>query len=338
MNRNKRACTFLVLALLWMFLSCISCIDENRDDCGEVVIRFDYSYNILSANAFEKQVNKVTLYVFDKKSKILVLKEIAQDNLLKNELGFKTNRLEAGEYIFAAWAQGAQQNPVSSDYGIPVLKVGISTVDDLTYYIERVGNSTNRQLSNLLIGVSEAKINDIIDMQYVNLNLKKVNRTVRVILLPYTASAGLDVNDYEFSIEDKIGNGHINYDYNILEDASLTYFPYYKANLLPAPSELLDPDEINKAAVAEISLSRILVSNNPKLIIKSNTHKSTLFSVSLPWLLSLTSSENHTEWDLQEYLDRQDEFAITLFIDNDSWIKNTIIVNGWVINNIPIEM
>lgn len=47
--------------------------------------------------------------------------------------------------------------------------------------------------------------------------------------------------------------------------------------------------------------------------------------------------ESHRIWSLQEYLDRQDEYVITLFFDNDKWMDVTIIINGWVVNNVNIN-
>lgn len=338
MNRNFITIAFLFFVLFGMLAFNTSCIDENTEDCGEVNIRFNYSYNILSVNAFESQANEVSLYVFDKASRRLIFQETASQPKLPNDFSFRTNELDAGDYIFAAWAQGPLSGSNGESYVIPELVIGSSTIDDLTYFIKRIENTVHNQLNNLLVGVTNATITNSIQDQWVVVDLKKVNRNVRVVLLPYTSGTDLDVKNYEFSIVDKTGNGKINYDFSLLPDTEITYFPFFEANSKPASSEQLEEDEIDRAVVAEIKTSRIVEENNPKLIIKALGNNTTLASISLPWLFSLTSMESHSEWSLQEYLDRQDQFSVTLFINNDAWMSNTIIINGWVINNVPVEM
>ncbi|MEE0863542.1 MAG: FimB/Mfa2 family fimbrial subunit [Alistipes sp.] len=41
----------------------------------------------------------------------------------------------------------------------------------------------------------------------------------------------------------------------------------------------------------------------------------------------------------QEYLDRQDEYPMTLFLDEGAWGRSQIIINGWrvVINNTELN-
>lgn len=340
MNRNCITISFHILLLFGILAFNTSCIFQDVEDCGYVNIRFNYSYNMLSVNAFESQAEEVTLYVFDKESRTLVYQQTASQSKLPNDFSFRTNQLDAGEYIFAAWAQGARNAAGGESYLIPEMVVGSSTLDDLNYFIKRSGNAVRNQLDNLLVGAVTAEIANSAQDQWVVVDLKKVNRNVRVVLLPYGAGSDLDVNDYEFSIVDEIGNGFINYDFSLLADDAITYFPFYAANSTPATSETPGEGEIDRAAVAEIATSRIVESNNPKLVIRAKERNSVVASISLPWLFSLTSMESHKEWGLQEYLDRQDEFAVTLFIDsnNDTWMNGTIIINGWVINNVPIDI
>ena len=41
----------------------------------------------------------------------------------------------------------------------------------------------------------------------------------------------------------------------------------------------------------------------------------------------------------QEYLDRQDEYSLTLFLDEGEWVSSVIYINSWrvVINNSSIK-
>ena len=342
MTRNRIKVYFPTLLTLIFAFSITSCIDENLDDCGYVSIGFDYSYNMLSANAFESQADFVTLYVFDSNGK-LVMKETSGDTPITNDFVITTKDLTFGKYQFVAWAKSNRLKNSDADFDIPDLTVGVSELDDLNYYLKRTSGIQNHELNNLLIGITEAEITNSPATQNVRVALKKVNKKIRVILLPYGGeSNALDANKYVFSIVDKIGNGHVNYDYSLLQDEPVTYRPYYAANITSNPSEVLDPKELKQAIAVEINTSRLMSyeneSDNPRLKITSKENNEDLVSVNLPWLLSLTGMESHKSWGIQEYLDRQNEYVITLFVQEDTWMKATIIINGWVLNNVEIDM
>ena len=47
----------------------------------------------------------------------------------------------------------------------------------------------------------------------------------------------------------------------------------------------------------------------------------------------------HKDMTNQEYLDRQDEYSLTLFLDEGEWVSSQIVINGWrvVINNTELN-
>ncbi|MDD4516686.1 FimB/Mfa2 family fimbrial subunit [Massilibacteroides sp.] len=318
-----------------------SCIDEKRDDCGEVSVGFDYSYNILSSNAFAEQVNKVTLYMFDQNG-TLVWKEASGEMNFTNDYKMIIPDPKVGEYKFVAWAQSNKLKEDDADFKIPDLIVGASVLDDLSYYVRRNSGIQNKELNNLLIGATDVSINGGLSSQHIEIPLKKVNNKIRIVLLPSTENEGLDINNFNINIVDNIGNGHLRYDYSLLRDEPISYQPYYAANVTPRPSEILSPNELQQAAVAEINVSRMQIReqnvDNIRLQITSKKTQEEIVSVNLPWFFSLISMESHKNWDLQEYLDRQDEYSITLFLSQGTWMQATIIINGWVINNLSIGM
>lgn len=348
MNRNKKKKSFSILLMCIAAIVFSSCIDEDRDDCGDVSIGFDYNYNMLSVNALEGQVNYVALYVFDSNG-TLVMKEVSGDRHITNDYAVRTTDLKAGKYKFVAWAKSNHLKADEADFKIPDLTVGASVLKDLTYYLKRTNKTQSHELNNLLVGITEAELHNTSETQQVTVSLKKVNKKIRVVLLPFGGSDELDINNYTFSIVDKIGNGHVNYDYSLLRDEPITYTPYYAANVVPKPSEVLSPNEVQRAAVVEFNTSRLMTReievDNPRLSIRSKDTGMEIVSVNLPWFFSLTGMESHKIWGLQEYLDRQDEYVVTLFIDEtpgtlpeNTWIRTTIIINGWVVNNLEIDM
>lgn len=310
-----------------------SCMEENEDTtCVTANVKFDYSHNMLSANAFENQVDEVNLYVFNANG-VLNSQYSSRGTQLTNNysVSISESDLEFGSYKFVAWAKSTSIAGDAADFTIPALTKGVSTLDDLSYLLKRESGLQNSELNNFLVGATDVVLNAN-NTYDVTVQLKKVNNRVRIILV--SNDEDLDVADYKFSIEDQVGSGHIKYDYSLLSDIATTYLPYYTGNIQSST----DATGINRqTAVAEINTSRIMEVNKPRLVINNAETDDPIVNVDLAWLLSLTKMENHKEWSLQEYLDRQDEYAITLFLSGGSWIETTIIINGWVVNNINIE-
>ncbi|MFV0353649.1 MAG: FimB/Mfa2 family fimbrial subunit [Bacteroides thetaiotaomicron] len=339
MNRNYYKEKYSLLLVLLLVVTLFSCIREDRESCEdeEINVRFDYSYNILSSNAFAEQVNVVTLYVFDQTG-TLVRKQTSGDGELTNDYTMNIRDLKIGKYKFTVWAKSKGNE---TDFQIPDLTVNTSVLDDLDYCVKRNSGIQNKEMGNLLIGAVDVELTGKLD-QTIHIPLKKINNKIRIVLLPSAANEKLDINSYIIEIVDRIGNGYLKYDYSILPDEPISYRPYYAANITPKPSETLNPNELQSAAVAEINTSRILVrtqeTDNIRLRIISKETGEEIVSVNLPWFFSLTEMESHKSWSLQEYLDRQDEYSITLFLHQDTWMQATIIINGWVINNVIVDM
>jgi Protein of unknown function (DUF1812). len=330
MDRKSNTCVPLLLAIF--ILS--SCIKENEDNCG-VTVRFAYTYNIMSANALKSQVDEVSLYVFDEDS-ILVRQHTNVSTSLINDF-IRLTDLRSGNYHFVACAQSKHITSDQSYFSIPDLKTGVSRVDDLTYMMKREASGFQRhELNNFLVGVADVAVNG--SSLSVTIDLKKVNNKIRVVILPNVPGSALDVADYEFSVVDMVGNGHINYDYSLLPDKQITYLPYYAANLTPKDPEALLPDEIDRVAVVEINTSRLIAENVSRLRIVDKKEGWEIVSMNLPWVFSLTGMENNNKWSLQEYLDRQDMYSIMLYFDDRTWTNGYLSINGWVINIKNIEL
>lgn len=324
-----------VLTVLW---GMSSCIDENNNDCGYIKVTFDYSYNMTSLNLLANQADHLALYVFDDQER-LVHKTTCEESEITNDYCLYLNDLSEGSYKFVSWAQSKRVENDGGGFLIPDLIVGSSTLDELSYYLTRAEGQSQCEMNNLLIGVTEADIIKAGGSQTVNIKLKKVNKKVRVVLLPYGGGSAIDVDHFTFKIVDEKGNGHVHYDYELIDDEKITYHPYYTANSRPTEAEILRnvTVEVEQAAIAELNTSRIIETNNPTLSISSKESDQEIISINLPWFFSLTGMESHKEWSIQEYLDRQDKYAITLFMQGDTWMQGTIIINGWVINTVNLN-
>jgi len=320
---------FITSAIIILLLS--SCIKENPDTC-RISVSFEYSYNLLSANALEAQVDELMLYVFDENG-VLVSMYNQQNNAISNSMIIEMDKLQTGHYQLVAWAREADSAKENADFIIPNLTIGESQVQDLKYFLPRVYNMCKDELNHFFVGIEDAHIENSPGVQFIKVQLKKVTKKVRIVIMPYIPLSTLDVNSYSFRIEDPVGNGYINYDYSVLADTPITYTPYHRENITISEESNIG-NQLSHVIVAEIATSRLLVSHNPRLLISNSDETHNIVDINLPLLFSLTEMENHKNWSLQEYMDKQDEFVITLFFDNGQWMDGTIIINGWIINNV----
>jgi hypothetical protein len=81
--------------------------------------------------------------------------------------------------------------------------------------------------------------------------------------------------------------------------------------------------------------------NNTISTSRTITNKETgepVLSIPLVKYLLLTEAEGH-EMTNQEYLDRQDEYNMTFFLDESmKWINTSIIINDWVVRFNELDM
>ena len=90
-------------------------------------------------------------------------------------------------------------------------------------------------------------------------------------------------------------------------------------------------DDNISVAIAQITVGRLVEENNPKLTITNTETGETVLSIPLVKYLLLTEAEGH-DMTNQEYLDRQDEYNMTFFLDESmKWINTRIIINDWVV-------
>ena len=79
-----------------------------------------------------------------------------------------------------------------------------------------------------------------------------------------------------------------------------------------------------------------MVGSNARLQIDNQTTDKTVLDIPLIDYLVMRS-EAYMNWSDQEYLDREMNYTLILFLDaNNQWVTSTIIINGWTvrINNI----
>ena len=85
-----------------------------------------------------------------------------------------------------------------------------------------------------------------------------------------------------------------------------------------------------------MTVGRLVEGQRPVLVVKNVAEDRTVLSVPLIDYALLVKGNYNKDMDNQEYLDRQDEYSMTFFLDESGeWISSSVIINSWrvVLNN-----
>ncbi len=321
--------TFLGMAVT----SCSNILDEEMVDCSvEYRVKFKYDHNMKFADAFANNVRSVTLYAFDENGKF-VYQRTEQGDMLGEDGYSMPVEVTPGEYRFIAWAglEGEES------FSVPALTQGKSTIDELTCRMNRInvradGTAVvNQDLKPLWHGeVTKHSFTSRAAMEQVlTIPLIKNTNNVRIVLQHLSGSA-VEVDKFTFTITDE--NGLMNYDNSLLVDEPLTYYAWRKDDgVADMDNENTRTQTTIGVAIAELTVGRLVLENNPILTVTNDKGEKVL-SIPLIDYALLVKGHYNREMSDQEYLDRQDEYNMTFFLDeNGHWANSTIIINDWQI-------
>ena len=318
-----------------MFSSC-NILDETEEDCS-VYVSFKYDMNMEFTNAFQQAVNSVTLYAFDKNG-ILAFQKTEEGELLKQD-GYRmrldeVNYSAQAEYDFITWAG----EPNNKSFTIPILTVGKSTKEELICQLNRKHESRSGE-----VAVVDTDLQDLFHGQVSGLSfgrgavatqqdvvvpLVKNTNSIRIVLQEVSGEA-LDVKDFNFRVTDK--NGKMYYDNTLMEDELITYKAWHTGNGHAGLDEgqlVEGVTEIN-VAIAELTTSRLMADMEPILTITKIEDGSQVLSIPLVQAALLYKREKYSNMSNQEYLDREDEYNFTFFLQDGKWVSSSIIINSW---------
>lgn len=315
--------SYLVSFAFLAFLTS-SCIDEKSDKCT-LDLTFRYLYNMQGTDGFGSQADIVDLYIFDSSNRFVG--HHSEYVVEKENFTMHLPLPAPGKYTFVAWARGNDIDEHMSDFEIPELKNVVSP-ESLTARIRRTANVASNKQNPLLNGTLVAEVSG--ENRHLCIDMKKCTNDIRVILMPIRAGQNLISDNYVIRIEGK--NGWLAYNAETFRPDPLTYAPHRQVRIVSQAPDTENP-EIDNAIIADFSTSRIIAGSNPRLIVYNKRSNLELLDIDLAWFLSLQAiGEHKTEWSNQEYLDRQDKYALTFFVDDTTWLKSRIIVNDFVLS------
>lgn len=306
----------LVSAAVFVSLLQISC-DRFREDLPEcrLLVRFKYDYNMLSVDAFHEKVKKVNLYVFDEDGKFLFVQSAQGPPLASGDYRMELD-IPAGRYKLMAWAGAGSDD----SYDVAKLVAGQSSIEDMKLKLKRETSLViDREIDALWYG-------EVLDIHYTGtkyqtetINLIKDTNKIRFAFIGNNM-ARLNLEDYTYEI---IGaNGHPGYDNALLPDDVLSYRPYYS-------------EQRNASSVlVEMNTMRLIGRGDTRFVVTRKSTGKPVLDFNLVDYLVLTKMEGHP-WGEQEYLDRQDEYAIVMIFSqcgkdaDEYWLAMQVTINDW---------
>lgn len=343
----------LISVLAGTMAACDSVLEFDEGDCSiEYCVKFKYDYNMKNVDAFANEVKNVTLYAFDDDNNLVSFKTEAGEMLATGEYAM-TLDIEPGDYHLVAWAGLDDES-----FAVPLLTPKSSKISDLNVKLLREAATdmtraegdkdkfiVNRELSSLWHGeVKKSAFTRSGRKRYTEVSLVKNTNTIRVALVQVnqnenaTPTRALNKDELKFSIYDN--NGFMNYDNSLLGDDLLTYKPFVTKQSSVTTRAFNVVDTEYPAVITEMSVARLMQDQNPELsIIDSKYNKSILKKGDLIDYLNLLRIEQYASMPLQEYLDREDNYSMLIFVDENLTLINSVIeINGWVIQLNDFEL
>lgn len=349
-----------VFALVAM-TACRGAIYDDEGDCTAYYrIRFRYDRNMKFADAFASEVKAVQLYVFDR-SGALVLQQQASGAELCEEGYLMPVELVPGDYDLLAWC-GEGLTDGGASFTLP--ESGQLETLGCTMTRSHAGGAATVDveggLKPLYHGYLAAQhFPDGEGTHIIEMPLCKNTNAIRVVL-QQQAGEGLTAEDFDFEITDN--NGLMAWNNELLADETLVYPAWHvaagtaevapegrAAHPAPAPASAAavgaaasapaagaaprDETTSVSVVVAELTVGRLVrEGHNPILTVRDRASGETVFSIPLiDYVLLVKGYYNRTMSD-QEYLDRQDDYALTFFLDSGRrWIDAYLYINSWYV-------
>lgn len=332
-----------------LFLGLSSCVHDDQDDCG-LNIRFRYTYNVKEADAFGYEVKSLNLYVFDADGKFIKRYTDAAD---KFQTGHTMNirDLHAGKYTFVCMARSEKEvDEDDQEFKIARLAKG-AEIDDLHVKLDCDDGINSKDFADLYIGKTSIDYSG--NPQSATIDLMKCSNSYRIILLPTSQQANFSTDNFDIRIVD--ANNYLDHKGDLMVSPrsetpaeEVAHIPHNMARAVNGSAattrdgeEILEEENKDVALVYDLSSARLFRDDDTRLVITDKRSGRVAFDHSLPWLLSLYGGEQrHKTWSDQEYLDRQDHYTLTFYVDDtrDYNFTARLKVNGWVLNLIDTNV
>lgn len=319
--------TKIIIALCCLtFISCDR-LHEDLEPCvSGARLRFIYEYNMEFANSFPKQVDCLTLLIFDGDGHYVQTRTASRPETSDEDWRMLID-LPAGKYRMIAYG-GLDCSDASFSFTSDPAE---TLLEDIEVKLNPAPVSTDEghALHHLFYGSLDIEIPEPgNDTTYTDgtVYMMKDTNDIRIIL-GNENGIPTDAADFDFRLISD--NTLMNYKNFLLPTAPTTYWPWVQGN---AEIGLLDSEEPAIVAFAEISTSRLVKGNPTTLLITRKSDGYEVVRVPLINILMLYKGERYASMPAQEFLDRESRWNITFFLTADGlWLRTKIVVNDWTV-------
>ena len=323
-------CVFGLMFVCLTMVACDGSIYDYEGDCSITYrVKFRYDWNMKYADAFAREVESVTLYVLDESGNVVWQRTESGEALAADDYAMTVD-VEPGTYDLLAWCGTTDK----TSFVIPES----AERDGLTCTMKRERDDDGSafvcdDLDRLFHGY--LKTQDFADAEgtyTITMPLKKDTNNIRVVL-QHLSGEMLDASKFEFAITDT--NGTMNWDNSLLADEYITYYAWHVDSGsadFEYETESTRATSTFSAAVAELTVPRLMMDNKgtARLTVRNTDTGKTVLSIRLIDALLLVKGYYNRPMSDQEYLDRQDEYSLTFFIDEGyRWTNAYIYINSW---------
>ena len=257
--------------------------------------------------------------------------------------------LPAGDYQLLAWCGLTNDGERPESFSVPEARVGETRIEQLQCALNRKRDATGAysddHLYRLFHGMKRVTIpkNEDGGSYEDTIYLTKDTNHIRVIL-QHLSAKDVNVDDFTFRIEDE--NGLMACDNSLMTDETITYRPWNTQNN-EAGVDMEDGTRAIvpvKGAIADFTVGRMMTSHRQRMFL-TITNKEGEQVARIPVVdYALLAKEYYEEeykrpMSPQEFLDREDEYVMTFFLDeNQKWMSAYIMIHSWriVLNNIDL--
>ncbi len=331
-----------MMAACCVLASCDSVIYDYEGDCTTTYrLQFRYDMNMKFASAFAHEVKSVRVYAFDSAG-ILAWQGRESGSRLAEDGYSMELPLAAGRYHLVAWCGLDNDDATFQSFTVPEMQVGRSTLSELSCSLNRRRDGSgaaysDTRLYDLYHGTLDVELPDTLGatLSYTMPLVKDTNH-VRVIL-QHLSGQDVNVDDFTFRID--TDNGLMAHDNAVVADENITYRTYHTGSGVAGLGIDNYPTVGGKAAtdggitavnvaVADLEIARLCTDVPCYLTIETNGE--ICARIPLTDYALLLKDGYVDQMDDQEYLDRQDEYALTFFLgDGNQWVNTCVIINAW---------
>lgn len=340
----------VAIVCLLAFPSCNHWLYEEEGDCSVYYrINFRYDMNLKWSDAFANEVSSIHLYAFNTDGILVWQREETIDRETAKNYSMLLD-VPAGDYHLLAWCGLTNDGERPESFSVPEATVGTTRMEDLQCSLNRLrdeaGAYSDAHLYRLFHGTLDVSLPTDEDggtYEY-TLELTKNTNHIRVIL-NHLSGEDVDVNDFIFHIEEE--NGLMGHDNMLLNDETINYRPWNLQN-----SEIgLDKDDAasraivtSKGAIADLTVGRMMEDRRKKMMLVIDDKEGNNVG-RIPIILYALLGKEYYEKEYghpmtdQEFLDREDDYVMTFFLDEkNKWISAEIYIHSWHVIYNEVEL